>query len=70
MAGCSSSWKCAALIDVDERHEGGAREVLRGALRGQDGIALLGGLENSGVARLDEADVMRELTAVLRSLKS
>jgi hypothetical protein len=31
-----------ALIDVDDRHEGGAREVLRG----QDGIALLGGLEN------------------------
>lgn len=26
-----------AWIDVDERHEGGPREVLGGALRGQDG---------------------------------
>lgn len=55
-----------AWIDVDERHEGGSREVLGGALAGQDGIALLGGLEDPGVIGLDEPDVMRELAAVLQ----
>ena len=52
-----------AWINVGERHQGGPREVRGGALRGADGIALLGGLEDPGVVGLDEPVVMRELAA-------